>query len=113
MSYSTDRADSRSLTTIVAVLMGVALIVAILYFAVWAPSQTQGQPSTVIVQPPVAGPAGAPGATGNQGAPGATGNQGAQGAAGSQGADGAAGSQGADGAQGADGEKGTTGTTGG
>lgn len=84
MSYSEDRADSRSLTAVVLVLLGVAVIALIFYFAVWAPARTG--PDTVIVQPSAApGPAGAPGAPGMQGATGGTGAPGSPGMQGQQG----------------------------
>ncbi|MBI5708011.1 MAG: hypothetical protein HZC36_13600 [Armatimonadetes bacterium] len=94
MSYAEDRADSRSLTAVVLVLIGIAVAATILYFAVWAPQQSPPARDNVIVAPGPAGPAGAPGATGAQGATGSQGSQGASGAAGSAGAAGAAGSSG-------------------
>jgi len=107
MSYSEDRADSRSLTAVVLVLLGVAVVGLVLYFSLWSP--TRNGPETVIVQPSVQGPAGAPGETGAQGAPGMTGEPGMPGAQGGQGAAGASGAAGAAGAAGS----GTTGETGG
>jgi hypothetical protein len=92
MSYSEDRADSRSLTAVVLILLGIAVVGIILYFAVFKQAPVT---DTVVVtpgaqnpQPPVIiqGPAGA------AGAPGSPGASGADGAAGQQGADGAAGS---------------------
>lgn len=109
MSYAEDRADSRSLITVLLVLLGIAVMGAIFYFAVYAPSRTEG--STIIVQPGPAGAAGPAGASGAQGAPGAQGSQGNQGNQGSDGAQGADGAGGADGAAGAAGTQG--GTTGG
>lgn len=84
MSYSEDRADSRSLTAVVLVILGIAVVALIFYFAVYAPSRSG--PETVIVQPSAApGPAGAPGAPGATGTQGATGGTGATGAPGVQG----------------------------
>ncbi len=90
MSYSEDRADSRSLTAVVLVLLGIAVAAIILYFAWWQPSRTN-----VIVTPGIQGPAGEQGAQGIQGSQGSQGNQGNQGNQGQQG------------------QQGTTGTTGG
>lgn len=94
MSYSEDRADSRSMMSVVIVCLVVVAVGVVVYFAVWAPAQNN--PSTVIVQPSAPGPAGAAGATGATGAEGAAGtqgNQGVQGDQGSQGTKGDAGSQ--------------------
>jgi hypothetical protein len=83
MSYSEDRADSRSLTAVALFLLGIAVIALLAYFAWWAPSRTPSE--TVIVTPSASAPAGPPGA---QGAPGMSGPQGEQGAPGGQGSQG-------------------------
>ena len=93
MSYAEDRADSRSLTAVVLVLLGVAAIALVLYFAWWGPSRAPAD--TVIVTPGASAPAppstntvivpGAPGPAGPQGAPGAPGNSGPAGEPGSPG----------------------------
>lgn len=110
MSYSEDRADSRSLTAVVLVLVGVAAVGIILYFAVWSPSHDSAQ--TVIVQPNSAGPAGAPGVSGATGVQGAAGAQGTTGTPGSTGTQGNTGNQGDQGAKGTQGDQGSTGAQG-
>lgn len=108
LSYSEDRADSRSMTAVVLTLLGVVAVAMILYFAVWAPSR--GGSDTVIVTP---GPAGPAGTDGEQGAPGSQGAQGNQGMLGNQGNQGNQGTQGNQGNQGTTGTTGETGVTGG
>lgn len=95
MSYSEDRADSRSMTAVVLVLLGIAVAALVLYFALWAPARSAA-PDTVIVTPPTQGPAGAPGAPGPTGAPGTTGAPGMPGAQGMTGEPGAQGGTGSD-----------------
>ncbi len=105
MSYqSEDRADSRSLMTVMLVLGGIAVLAAIFYFAMYAPSRATND--TVIIRESTPGPAGAPGA------PGATGAQGTQGYQGTQGDQGQQGTQGNQGQQGDQGDQGMGGTTG-
>ena len=100
---SEESVASNSTMAVIATLLGVIIILAIGYFAWYAPSQAnavvidhqtvvhdQGNPApstTTIIQgqPGAAGATGATGAKGNQGNQG---NQGDQGAAGSNGADG-------------------------
>jgi pilus assembly protein FimV len=83
MSYAEDRADSRSLTAVLLVILAIAVAATILYFAVWAPARSN--PDTVIVTPAAAGAPGAPGAPGVSGPQGAAGSPGAPGAPGAAG----------------------------
>jgi hypothetical protein len=71
MSYSEDRADSRTLTAVVIILLGMAVIALVFYFAWWSTSRD----TDIIVTPPVQGPPGQPGQPGPPGPPGPPGNQ--------------------------------------
>lgn len=78
MSYSEDRADARTLTSTVLILLGIAVAAAVLYFAWWSPSRD----TDIIVTPPAQGPPGQPGQPGPPGPPGPPGNQGTTGTTG-------------------------------
>ncbi|MEX2244729.1 MAG: hypothetical protein WD716_12905 [Fimbriimonadaceae bacterium] len=82
MSYSEDRADSRSLTAVVLVLLGIAVAAMVLYFALWSPSRND---TDIIVTPTTQGPAGPAGVQGAQGTQGVQGTQGEQGQQGTTG----------------------------
>ena len=92
MSYAEDRADSRSLTAVTLLLLGVAVIALVLYFAWWGPSRAATD--TVIVQPGASAPAPAPPSTNTIIVPGAQGPAGAPGAPGAPGNSGPAGEPG-------------------
>lgn len=74
MSYSEDRADARTLTSTVLILLGIAVAAMVLYFAWWSPRQTD-----VIVTPPAQGQPGQPGPQGPPGPPGPPGQSGTTG----------------------------------
>ncbi|MEX2243084.1 MAG: hypothetical protein WD716_04465 [Fimbriimonadaceae bacterium] len=78
MSYSEDRADSRTLTAVVIILLGMTVIALVFYFAWWSPSRE----TDIIVTPPAQGPPGQPGQQGPPGPPGPPGNQGTTGTTG-------------------------------